>query len=121
MIEALEWIVGVPIYTTVWMLWARKIYGTERANKINNASYGIDPVKDFNRYWKQDYKIGCILFAFPWPVTLPGTLAFQWMSKFLDSTPVKSQTEINQERDQQDKHIHDLERQLLDLEGKKGI
>lgn len=115
--ELLAWTGGILFYLPVWLLWARHLYGTWRKDWIDGQTLPYrDHVKRFDLNERNSYMIASMVGGAIWPVTLPVRLVGMGVISMLNSTPIKSQLEIDREREAQEKHIRDLEKQLDILE-----
>lgn len=116
------WTLGSIAYSAVALWWMRYVYGHWRANWIDdNPTLGVE-------YWGRNelgmfMAVSCVV-GVVWPLSIPFLGATHLLAAWLDSTPVRSDTELRererQERVAQDAllkeqaaYIERLERELL--------
>lgn len=94
---------SVAAYTVADLFAARYLYGRMRAHGIDK-----DGPERFNEVDRPFVKLGALLLAFAWPVSL----LCLGVARFMDTTPVRSQHEIKAEADAMTRYIRELEKEL---------
>jgi len=102
-----------------WLAAARLLYGRMRARSIDAMirkfpsmyGKGDKAVRRWNEEDRPWVMAAALAAALVWPLVLPGAMARRAVFRFLDSTPVLSQSETADREKQRSRRIAELERE----------